>query len=141
MAANPNKFDPITCLDIIGFQDYLKRLRRVDDSIISNLNSTVDINDKDGVNISKCKSFNDQLLKAYEGRDHAIHICLDNAKAKVDQLREAKQKNESDLGLHEELKRHQTRLRKIEKELSFEQIIQDRSLKALHDRCRRYVNF
>lgn len=139
MAAN--KFDPITCLDIIGFQDYLKRLRRVDDTIISNLNSTLDINDNDGVNISKCKLFNGQLLKAYEDRDHAIHICFDNAKAKVDQLKEAKQKNESDLGIQEELKRHQTRLRKIEKELSFEPIIQDRSLKALHDRCRRYVNF
>lgn len=142
MAANSNgKFDPITCLDIIGFQDYLKRLRKFDDIIISNLNTTVVISDKNEVNISNCKRFNDQLQNAYSYRDQAIHACLDDAKAKVSQLKEARQKNESDLIIQEELKRHQTRLKKIERELSFEQIIQDRSLKALHDRCRRYITF
>lgn len=142
MATSSNeKFDSLTCLDIIGFQDYLKRLRSVDDSIILNLNTTVVSSADDSKNIANCKRFHDQLTGGYASRDKAVHVCLDEAKAKVAQLKEAKQQNESDINVQKELKRHQTRLRMIEKELTVEQIIQDRSLKALHERCRRYGNF
>lgn len=137
------KFDSATCQDIIGFQDYLRRLRTVDDTIILNLNTTVvtSLPDKDEQNTKSCNSLHDQLKKAYESRDKVIHVCLSEASAKVSQLKEAKQQNESDMNVQKEFKRHQTRLRMIEKELTVEQIIQDRSLKALQERCRRFVNF
>lgn len=138
------KFDSVTCLDIIGFQDYLKRLRTVDDSIILNLNTTVltSSSQKDDINnIANCNSLHNQLKEAYQSRDKVINICLADASSKVAELKKAKDVNESDLKVQKELKRHQSRLRMIEKELTVEQIIQDRSLKALQERCRRYVNF
>lgn len=137
------KFDSTTCLDIIGFQDYLKRLRTVDDTIILNLNSTVTTSStakETEKNTSNCLLFRNQLNEAYNDRDQVIDVCLAEARAKVSQLKELKAQNESDLNVQKELKRHQTRLRMIEKELTVEQIIRDRSLKALQERCRRFVN-
>lgn len=144
MATSNIKFDQSICLDIIGFQDYLKRLRLVDDSIILKLNTTVTTSSdqkEEESNIANCKGLHNQLRAAYESRDKVIHSCLTAAESDVLQLKEAKDKDGSDLNLIKDLKRNQTRLRMIQKELSVEQIIQDRSLKALHERCRRYLSF
>lgn len=137
------KFDSNTCLDIIGFQDYLKRLRVVDDTIILNLNGVLasTAQNHEEQNISNCNNFHSQLKQAYESRDKAIHVCLAEANDKVAQLKMACDKHDSDFNLLREFKRHQARLRMIQKELTVESIIQDRSLKALQERCRRYVNF
>lgn len=139
-----DKFNPASCQDIIGLQEHLKRLRSVDDSIILNLNTTVlttsfqkDIEQ----NIKNCKALHEQLNQAYESRNKIINICLADADAKVAQLIEAKQQNYSDLTVQKELKRQQTKQRMIRKEVTVEEIIQDRSLKALQERCRRYVSF
>lgn len=145
MANSPGeKFSSVTCQDIIGFQEYLKRLRSIDDSIILNINTTIltsSSQKEDLQNIKNCNNFHDKLKEAYESRDKAIQVCLTDATAKVSELKEAKSQNESDLNVLKELKRHQTRLRMIQKEITVEQIIQDRSLKALQERCRRYVSF
>lgn len=138
------KTDLSVCLDIIGFQDYLKRLRLVDDSIILSLNSTVTTcsNPKDEEsNISNCKRLHEQLKQAYESRDQIIHACLNLAEGKVSQFKEANEGAAGDANSIKEFKRNQTRLRMMQKELTVEQIIQDRSMKALQERCRRYVSF
>lgn len=139
--STPASFNLAQCQDIIGFQEYLKRLRTVDDSIILNLNTTIltssfqkDIEQ----NISNCKRFHDQLKDAYEARDKMIQSCLADADAKVAQYKEARKQNDSDLAVQKELRRQQTRQRMIQKEVTVEQIIQDRSLKALQERCRPY---
>lgn len=138
--SGPPKFNPDTCLDILGFQDYLKSLRTVDDSIIFNLNTTVTSSEKDAQqNTTNCNRFHEQLKEAYESRNKVINICLGQAEAKVADLK-AKQ-SDSDYANLRDLKRHQNSYRCLQKELTIEQIIQDRSLKALHERCRRYVNF
>ena len=138
------QFSDSICLDSTGLQDYLKRLRTVDDSIILNLNTTVltssfqrDIDQ----NIKNCNQFHKQLKDAYTIRDNVIQTCLGLADAKLAQLAEAKQADESNLNVQKEFKRQKTVQRMIQKEISVEQIIQDRSLKALQERCRRYVNF
>lgn len=138
------KFNIARCRDIIGLQEYLKRLRTIDDNIISTLNSTIltssfqkDIDQ----NIKNCKIFHDQLNKAYEDRDKVIQSCLADADAKLKEIGEAKNQNESDMNVQKEFKRQQTRQRMIRNELMVEQIIRDRSLKALQERCRPYGNF
>lgn len=138
------KFNPAACQDIICFQDYLKRLRTVDDSIILNLNTTLTTSStpKDiATNTANCQRFHNQLKEAYESRDKVIQICLAEAEAKVIQLKEAKKLADSDLKVQKELRRQQTIQRMMQKEITVEQIIQDRSLKALQERCRRYVNY
>lgn len=138
------KFTPAVCQDIIGFQDLLKRLRTIDDSIIINLNTAISTSSfqKDiDQNIANCRRFHDQLKDAYVSRDQCITSCLADAEAKVAELKKAKQENESDTNVQKLLKREQTRQRMIQKEIIVEQIIQDRSLKALQERCRRYGNF
>lgn len=138
------KFNPAACQDIIGFQDFLKRLRTVDDTIILNLNTAISTStsQKDVErNTANCQRFHDQLKEAYANRDTVIHTCLADAEAKVVELKEARKQNDSDLSVQKELRRQQTRQRMIQKEITVEQIIQDRSLKALQERCRRYVNF
>lgn len=141
---NDVKIDPAICNDIIGFQEYLKKLRTVDDSIILNLNTTIltssfqkDIEQ----NINNCKRFHEQLKDAYQARDKLIHVCLQDAEAKVKQLKVSKEQNDSDTNVQRDLRREQTRMRMIQKELTVEQIIQDRSLKALQERCRPYSTF
>lgn len=142
--SSDEKFNPTICHNIQGFQEYLKRLRTVDDSIILNLNTTIltssfqkDIEQ----NISNCTRFHNQLKEAYETRNKLIQSCLSDADTKLNALKETKKQNESDIRVQKELRREQTRQRMIQKELTVEEIIQDRSLKALQERCRQYVNF
>lgn len=138
------KFTSTLCHDIIGFQDYLKRLRTVDDSIILNLNTTILTSSfqKDvEQNTANCQRFHDQLRLAYQARDKCIQTCLADAEAKVVSLKKAKEANQSDANVQKELRREQTKKRMMEKEIIVEEIIQDRSLKALQERCRRYGNF
>lgn len=142
--AQSEMFNTARCFDILAFEEYLKSLRSIDDSIITNLNSTVltsSFQQNDVENATKCTSLHNQLLGAYESRDKIINTCLAEARTRVSQLKETRDNNDSDLKVKKELKSHQTRLRMIEKELGIEQIIQNRSLKALQERCRRYVNF
>lgn len=145
--AAPNdeaKFSLATCLDISGFEDYLKRLRTVDDSIILKLNTTIltssfqkDIEQ----NISNCKRFHEELREAYANRDQCINTCLADASRRVAELKAAKEKNLSDSNVQKELRREQTKKNMLQREIIVEEIIQDRSLKALQERCRRYGNF
>lgn len=129
------------CQDIIGLQEHLKQLRSVDDSIILNLNTTIltssfqkDIEQ----NVNNCKKFHEQLKEAYASRDKLIHGCLADAEAKV-QILKAQVGEPLDLNIQRELRREQTRMRMMQKEITVEQIIQDRSLKALQERCRTYL--
>lgn len=144
MSSTEVKFTPAVCQDIGNFQDYLKRLRTVDDSIILKLNTTIlttsfqkDIEQ----NITNCKQFHDQLAEAYKRRDNCIQTCLAEAEAQVRNLKEAKRQNESDTNVQKQLRREQTKQRLLQKEMIVEEIIQDRSMKALQERCRRYVSF
>jgi len=136
-----SNFNIAQCQDILGFQEYLKRLRTVDDSIILNLNTTIltssfqkDIEQ----NVSNCNRFHQQLKEAYEERDRLIQACLSDAEAKVAELKAASNQSEPDLAIQKELRRQQTRQRMIQKEVTVEQIIQDRSMKALQERCRPF---
>lgn len=138
------KFNPTLCQDIIGFQDHLKRLRTVDDSIILNLNTRIvtSSSHQDNLqNIENCKRFHEQLLEAYKTRDKCIQDCIADAESKLAELKKARDANNSDLEVQKHLRREQTKLRMMQKETVVEEIIQDRSLKALQERCRRYINF
>lgn len=54
----------------IGYVDFMKELRRVDDNIINRLNSTS--TQAEGV----CGDFFKQMSDAYHKRDEAIDYCL-----------------------------------------------------------------
>lgn len=142
MAKKPTEeYDANICLDVSNFRDYIQRLRKIDDTIINNLNAAVSNLEKASQqqNVQNCTSFNQQLEDAYHKRDRLINFCVASAQAKVDELREAKDKNDSDESVHKEFKRHQNRLRSLRSELMVEESIRQRSLKALHEKCRRYI--
>lgn len=137
-----NSFDKVTCQDPTAFKEYIKRLRTVDDTIIFNLNTELctpqSQSDVDR-NKEHCKEFRDQLNKAYETRNKVFEICLAESEAKLKVAKSAQQQNESDLALLKEFKRAQTEHRMMQKESTYEQAIQDRSLQVLRERCRRYM--
>lgn len=138
-----DKFDISTCQDISALKDYLKRLRSVDDLIVNKLNATIlttSFQKDEQQNVNNCINFNKQLQEAYASREKVIHTCLTDAEERVAGLKKAREANESDSGVQKEFKRQQTNLKILQKETSNETIIKDRSLKALHEKCMRYIN-
>lgn len=137
------KFDLSSCQDIQAFKDYLRRLRSIDDLIVNKLNATVlptSLQKDKQQNVDHCINFNKQLQEAYESREKVIQDCLTDAEERVVSLKKAKDESQSDSNVQKELKRYQTNLKMLQKEVSSEKIIRDRSLKALHEKCMRYIN-
>lgn len=143
MATTGNNFDSAKCLNIKGFKDYMNRLRTIDNTIITNLNAAIQTSTQKEVTyyITNCKSFHEQLMDAYKSRDHVINTCLAEATGKISELKELSDHDDSNTTVQKELNRHKTRYSLIQNELAVEQRAQERSLNALQEKCRRYVDF
>lgn len=143
MATTGNHFDSAKCLNIKGFKDYMNRLRTIDNTIITNLNAAIQTSTQKEVTyyITNCKSFHEQLMDAYKSRDHVINTCLSEANGKISELKELFDHDDSNTTVQKELNRHKTRYSLIQNELAVEQRAQERSLNALQEKCRRYVDF
>lgn len=143
MATTGNNFDSAKCLNIKGFKDYMNRLRTIDNVIITNLNANIQTSTPKEVTyyITNCQNFHKQLLDAYKSRDHIINTCLSEASAKISELKELSDTDDTNATVQKELNRHKTRHSLISNELAVEQRAQERSLNALQEKCRRYVDF
>lgn len=143
MATTGDNFDSGKCLNIKGFKDYMNRLRTIDNTIITNLNAKIQTSTQKEVTyyITNCKGFHEQLLEAYKSRDNVINTCLTEAAGKISELKELFDADDSNTTVQKELNRHKTRHSLIQNELAVEQRAQERSLNALQEKCRRYVDF
>lgn len=118
------------------------RLRTKEDRVIVHVvNDTVSNHKTVEENIVACTSLQSQLQESHKSREKVINMCLAEATAKVAELKEARIKNESDIEVQKELNRHRKRLNEISYEVSVEETVQERSMRILKERCRRYVRF
>ncbi|KAL1435990.1 hypothetical protein MTO96_010749 [Rhipicephalus appendiculatus] len=132
----------VPCDDFMAFQEVLRKFRRVDDTIIYSLNTTLPTEsfaaecDPSAV----CQKLYKELLNAYAQRDKAIKGCLQQSKDKLDHLQELRAAKGDDPATLKELRKEQSKIRLLRNELNVEEVVKDRSLKAFHDRCRLFYS-
>lgn len=132
----------LPCDDFMAFQEVLRKLRRVDDNIISSLNTTLPTEsfaahcDAPAL----CKKLYEQLQAAYGERETAIKGCLQQSKETLDELQELRAAKSDDPATLRRLRNTQSTIRLLRNELNVEEVVKDRSLKVFHERCRLFYN-
>ncbi|XP_048767907.1 protein MIX23-like [Ostrea edulis] len=126
------------CNDFLGFQEQLKKHRLVDDRIINTLNASLPSISFPADRTTKCEDLYKELSKEYGKRETAIKSCIALFSKNVEMLQQERANNVDDYELTKTLRKEQTKLRLMQQELSVEEIVKDTSLKAFHERCRRY---
>ncbi|VDN03616.1 unnamed protein product [Thelazia callipaeda] len=124
----------IDCLDLLAFQDMLNKLRQIDDKILFELNTALP-SKSFSANIDKgekCRSVYEQLITMRARRMDLIQRCIDENQDNINYLREKK----APLG---NIRNAQNTLRVIRSEMDIENIVNERSQKAVHDRCRNFL--
>ncbi|MFH4980160.1 hypothetical protein AB6A40_006869 [Gnathostoma spinigerum] len=127
--------DHVDCNDLMAFQDALQKMRLVDDKILFELNVALPSNSF-SANVNKaerCRAIHDQLLKIRANRMKLIERCIKENQDKVSRLRNS---DESSIG---DVRLAQNALRMVKSEMDVEQIVNERSEKAVHDRCRTFL--
>jgi len=143
MAASIGEQQCIPCDDYLKFQDALKKLRQIDDRIIYALNRSLPTQSftKETSNFSsQCKTLYEELKLSYSQREKSIQHCLDVVSEDVKQLAKKKESSPDDSELHRALRKEQTKLRLMKQEISIEEVVKDRTLKAFYERCRDHYN-
>lgn len=77
-------------------------------------------------------------MSGYMTRDQAIKKCITVVSENTKQLREETEKNPENGQIMRNLKKEQTKLRLMQTELSVEEVLQNRTLKAFNGRCWKY---
>uniref|UniRef100_A0A915PTC2 Protein MIX23 n=1 Tax=Setaria digitata TaxID=48799 RepID=A0A915PTC2_9BILA len=124
----------VDCLDLLAFQDMLDKLRQIDDKILFELNTALP-SKSFSANVDKsenCHSVYKKLLTMRVKRMNLIQRCVDENQANIARLREEK----SPIG---NIRNAQNTLRVIRSEMDIEGIVNERSEKAVHDRCRTFL--
>ncbi|KAL3998013.1 Caffeine-induced death protein 2 family protein [Acanthocheilonema viteae] len=125
----------VDCLDLLAFQDMLSKLRQIDDKILFELNTALP-SESFSVNVDKgekCRSIYKKLLTMKVKRMNLIQHCIDENQANIARLRKEKL---APLG---DIRNAQNTLRAIRSEMDVESIVNERSEKAVHDRCRTFL--
>nr|XP_046227236.1 protein MIX23 [Scatophagus argus] len=128
----------LNCEDFSMFQEVLRVMRTIDDRIVHSLNTTVPTVSFSGkVDATQtCKQLYESMMEAHLSRDKAIKSCIAQTSEVVGQLREQRAKDNDNLALIKELRKEQTKLKLMQSELNVEEVVNDRSLKIFHERCR-----
>lgn len=124
----------VDCSDLLAFQDALGKLRVIDDKILFELNCALPSNSF-SANVDKgekCRQIYQKLINIREQRLKLIQRCVDLNQENVARLR----KSDVSSG---ELRLAQNTLRLIKSEMDVENIVNERSEKAVHDRCRTFL--
>lgn len=124
----------IDCLDLLAFQDMLSKFRQIDDKILFELNTALPSKsfEKNVDRGEKCHLIYKELLTMRAKRMSLIQRCVDENQAYIARLRE----KHAPLG---NVRNAQNTLRVIRSEMDVEGIINERSEKAVHDRCRTFL--
>ncbi|XP_064598371.1 protein MIX23-like [Liolophura sinensis] len=138
-ASSQHAVENIVCNDILEFQEVLKKSRMIDDRIIHALNTSIPTDSFAGQvsAADQCKKLYEELEQSYGSREKAIKRCISEVTTNVNSLREKRQKDTEDISVMKDLRKQQTSLRLMQTELSVEEVIKDRSLKAFYERCRQ----
>ncbi|KAL9969470.1 hypothetical protein ACROYT_G021690, partial [Oculina patagonica] len=125
---------------VFALMEALKVLRLIDDKIIYKLNKSIPTDSFVGeVNAEqKCQELYNELLGGYKTRDQAIKKCITLVSENAKQLREKNEKNPDDFQIMRDLRKEQTKIRLMQSELSVEEVIQRRTVKAFNERCWKY---
>ncbi|CAG9538762.1 unnamed protein product [Cercopithifilaria johnstoni] len=124
----------VDCADLLAFQDMLSELRQVDDKILFELNTALP-SESFSVNVDKgekCRAIYKKLLTMRVKRMNLIQHCIDKNQTNIARLR----KEKSPIG---DIRNAQNTLRVIRSEMDVESIVNERSEKAVHDRCRTFL--
>jgi len=118
----------------------LKQLRKIDDNIVYALNNTIPTpsfaHGDPNVPKVRCQELHQVLKSSYEDRDKLIKNCIRHTSDRVQRL--TAESGASDASLSKKLRSEQTQLRLLRKELNIEEVIQDRSSKIFHEKCRPF---
>ncbi|KAH7947067.1 hypothetical protein HPB52_007498 [Rhipicephalus sanguineus] len=136
----------VPCDDFMAFQEVLRKFRRVDDTIIYSLNTTLPTESfaAECDPSALCQKLYKELLNAYSQRDKAIKGCLQQSKDKLDHLQELRAAKGDDQATLRELRKEQSKtgllvnvrfscafqIRLLRNELNVEEVVKDRSLKV-----------
>uniref|UniRef100_G3S0T2 Uncharacterized protein n=1 Tax=Gorilla gorilla gorilla TaxID=9595 RepID=G3S0T2_GORGO len=117
--------------------ELLKVMRPIDDRIVHELNTTVPTPSFAGkIDASQtCKHLYESLMAAHDSRDRVQKNCIAQTSAVVKNLREEREKNLDDLTLLKQLRKEQTKLKRMQSELNVEEVVNDRSWKVFDERC------
>ncbi|KAM3721505.1 Protein MIX23 [Dirofilaria immitis] len=124
----------VNCLDLLAFQDMLNKLRQIDDKILFELNTALP-SKSFSVNVDKgekCRLIYKELLIMRTKRMNLIQHCVDENQANIARL----WKEKSPVG---DIRNAQNTLRIIRSEMDVENIVNEQSEKAVHDRCRTFL--
>ena len=151
-AATSDAPTAVDCSDFLAFEEVIRRMRAIDDNIVYALNQSVPTESfvarqaaataTSGGSSSRhpaterCRDLHQQLLSSYEARDRLIKQCVRQTADRVQELSE--RANGGDAVAGRRLRSEQTHLRLLRKELNVEQVIQERSNKIFHEKCRSF---
>ncbi|XP_017071420.1 protein MIX23 [Drosophila eugracilis] len=129
------------CMDFLGFQEALKKMRDVDDKIIYALNALPTESFKGQVNSeSTCRDLYSKLQQSHLSRQDSIRSCITISANNLKQLREKREAHPDDVDTDSQFKAEQRKLRVLQAELNVEDIIKERSYKTFNERCRSYFH-
>jgi len=131
----------LVCGDILQFQEQLKRMRDLDDKVIYALNNslpTASIQTRTAANPEvNCKGLYDSLRTSYFQREKMIQECITYTAEEISRLKQQRDES-SDVQVEKKFKSEQRKLRVLKTEQTVEEIVKERTLKALNERCRQF---
>jgi hypothetical protein len=127
---NLSYFKRMPSVSSVTWIEHLKELRRVDDNILPRLNATNTHSDDD------CKQFIVQLARAYQDRQDAIAHCTGLMDKEVQDKQAQLALDPDNSALKARLFTLTLQRRMIANETTVEDIVRERSLRVIHDRCR-----
>lgn len=138
----------ILCGDFLAFEEKIKKMRKIDDNIVYLLNTSIateSIQAREGAKSNpsaRCSHLWNDLQLSHKERAELIKTCVKFTSDKLQKLKAQRDGSvASDLqpiALSKELRNQQTQLRLLQKELSVEEVIKERSSKLFHEKCRSY---
>ncbi|BFF97821.1 coiled-coil domain-containing protein 58 [Drosophila madeirensis] len=131
----------VYCLDFLGFQEALKKMRDVDDKIIYSLNALPTESFKGQVDSENtCRDLYAKLEQSHLTRQDKIRNCITLSANSLKKLREQQEAQPNDVDTGSKFKAEQRKLRVLQAELYVEDIIKERTYKAFNERCRAYFH-
>ncbi|XP_056410429.1 protein MIX23 isoform X2 [Hyla sarda] len=128
----------VSCEDFSEFQEFLRVMRTIDDRIVYELNTTVPTASFAGkIDASQtCQQLYESLRDAHRSREKAIKSCISQTSINVNRYQEERRRELENLTLMRQLRKEQTKLKLLQSELNVEEVVNDRSWKIFHERCR-----
>lgn len=132
----------VLCDDFSEFKATLVTMRRFDDNIVGLLNGRITTRSVSGDNGAACKSFYDEMAAGHKSRERAIQTCIRVTEEELAHARTVKEKaaklDEYDHAANDRFSEIRSKLRMMEREVSVEETVVERSLTSFKERCPAY---